>query len=142
MASKHLCNFIAILNLGIVTKKKMINVVLKANYIKKFIDVIFKQGLIYGYNLQKESKKNSVICFEKVTIYFKPGAIRKIILMSSPSHKKSLSAYKLRSLHYKNRGTVFIMSTSKFGFTNSVDCEKNNIGGLMICGFVIGGPTT
>jgi len=141
MASKHLCNFIAILNLGIVTKKKAISVTLKTEYIKNFIDIIFKQGLIYGYNLEVTKKKGCpLINEEKVTINFKPGAIKRVRLMSSPSYKRSVTAYKLRSLHYKNRGTIFIMSTSKFGFCNSIDCEKSNIGGLIICAFVLGGP--
>jgi len=134
MSSKHMCNFIAILNLGVRTKKRSISVVLKNTYLKLLIDLLHKEGLIYGYEIKKTGK-----CFnghdeEKATIYFKKNLISAINILSSPSYKRSVTVYKLNSLLYKNRGTIFIISSSVLGLTTSYECIKNNIGGLLICG--------
>ena len=132
MVSKHLCNFLAIMNLGVRTKKAKISVRIKANYIKLFIDLLFKENYIYGYFI--ESKKEFYTRTEEVIcINFKPKFIKRINLISSPSFKKCISAYELHSLHYKNPGSFFIMSSSELGFSTSRECQKRNIGGILIC---------
>lgn len=132
MVSKHLCNFLAIMNLGIRTKKSKIFIKIKANYIKLFIDLLFKEGFIYGYFI--ESKINYTTRDEEVIcINFKPGFLKRINILSSPSYKKTVSAYKLKSLHFKNLGSFFIMSSSELGFSTSQECQKKNIGGIVIC---------
>lgn len=137
MSSKHLCNFIAILNLGVRTKKRSIKVVLKTNYLKGVIDLLMKEGFIYGYELKKTGRVFNGWPEEEVFINFKKNLISKIDILSSPSYKRSVTVYKLNSLVYKNRGTTYIISSSKLGLATSRECIKNNTGGLLICGIVV-----
>jgi ribosomal protein S8 len=139
MSSKHLCNFIAVLNLGVRTKKNSIKIVLKNNFLKTFLGFIFKENFIHTYRLKKTGvvygKKGTYRKEEEeATIFFRKNLIKKITLMSKPSYKKSISVYKLNSLHYKNGSRcVYILSTSEKGLITSYSCVKNNIGGLLIC---------
>lgn len=132
MTSKHLCNFLSILNLGIRTKKAKILVKIKANYIKIFIDTLFKENLIYGYSV--ESKKTFYTRVEEVIcINFKPDFIKSINIISAPSFKKSCTSYQLRSLHKKNLGSIFLVSSSQLGFSTAQECQRSNIGGILLC---------
>lgn len=138
MSSKHLCDFVAILNLGVRTKKRNIAVTLKTNYLKKIIDLLQSEGLIYGYILEKTGKEFNGHLEERAIINFKKDLILRINILSSPSYKRPVTVYKLNSLHYKNSSTIYIVSSSKLGFTTSINCVKNNLGGLLICGVVLG----
>lgn len=133
-----MCNFIAILNLGVRTKKRSISILLKTNYLKLFVDLLHSEGFIYGYSISKTGRSFNGFAEEKVLISFKKGLISRFKLLSFPSYKRPISVYKLYSLHYKNSGTVYVISSSQLGLTTSNVCLKNNIGGLLICGIVLG----
>jgi ribosomal protein S8 len=138
MSSKHLCNFVSILNLAVKTKKASIGILIKTNYIKLFIDLLMKYNFIYGYRVEKLRKRFLGVQQEKIFIHFKPDLIKEINLMSSPSYKRSVNVYQLRSLQYKNRGTCYIVSSSKLkAFEISNVCLQNNTGGLLICAIVL-----
>jgi hypothetical protein len=88
MVSKHLCNFLAIMNLGIRTKKSKIFVKIKANYIKLFIDLLFKENFIYGYFIEDKKEYYTTRHEEIICINFKPNFLKRINIISSPSYKK------------------------------------------------------
>lgn len=111
--------------------------VLKTNYLKVFIDLLYKNGLIYGYLLNKTGKNYCGKEEEQITVNFKKSLISEFRILSSPSYKRSVTIYKLNSLLYKNRGTIFIISSSVLGLSTAEECLKNNVGGLLVCGVVL-----
>ena len=133
MSSKHLCDFIAILNLAVRTKKTSIRVILKNNYLKVFVDLLFKENFIYGYQLEKTKRIFLNKFEERVLITFKPNFIKRINILSSPSNKKSVNFYELENMLNNNLGARYILSSSHLGFSTSSDCLKKGVGGLLIC---------
>ena len=133
MSSKHLCDFIAILNLAVRTKKTNVKITLKNNYIKTFVDLLLKENFIYGYQLEKTTKFFLNKPVEKVLITLKPNFIKRINILSSPSNKKSVNIHELEKLLNNNTSGRFVLTNSVLGFSTSSDCLKKGTGGLLIC---------
>ena len=149
---KYLMSLISILNLGFRTNKTSIDFNLKPNYLSKFLDVLADNNFISyekiidsGYTeIPKHTKpgiasprtmfKKAVLKHPKLKIFFKKNTCKGLKILSTPGRNIFISTYKLKSLCFKHStNTIFILSTSKYGFIDSNKALKNNVGGLLVC---------
>lgn len=87
------------------------------------VNVLYRNGLIQGYNIQSDK-----ILILLRTIYEKT-LTKQIKLVSTPSLKKYLSYNDICLLKTSNINYVF--STSK-GLLNLLECKKHKIGGTLL----------
>ena len=145
-------SLISILNLGVRSNKTLIDFNLKPNYLSKFLDVLVENNFISyekivdsGFTeIPKHKKpgiasprtmfKKAVLKHPRLKIFFKKNACKGLKIISTPGRKVFVSTYKLKSLCFKNSSTsIYILSTSKYGFIDSTKALNNNVGGLLIC---------
>ena len=120
--SKHIYNMVSIINNGQSVKKPFV-LQLKKKSCEKILNVLWDEGFILGYKIQKKNPN-----FIKIFLKYQKGvpSISKFKMLSKPSLRVYYSAKQLWKL--KDGDGLLILSTNK-GFMTSSSCKKYILGG-------------
>ena len=133
MSTLALARNITEIQTGIISKKKKIFCKIKRISTKMCV-FLARQGLIHFYTLNKEENKYEIY----VKYVRNLNIIKKICLVSKPSFKVFYSLYKMRTLLWKNKNNIYLISaptlSKKYasGFINQNEAVDNNIGGEVL----------
>lgn len=125
MSLSNLANLIGQINLANQHKKEIliVNNTLNNN---TFFKLLLKENLIKNYLITNKD----LIIFLKYTRDNNP-LIKQIKMISKPGKKVYFSKYKLMSIIYKNKCSLYFISTD-LGILTGENCIKNQKGGELI----------
>ena len=117
---------------GTVQQKYQIKLLYNAQY-KKILDIFIKEGLIFGYKTieVKNLKKKKLEYYKPERFVYITLKFNKNILLSRTKKKLYLDFYKLKSLIFKNKNLIFVISTTR-GILSNTSILKNKIGGQVL----------
>jgi small subunit ribosomal protein S8 len=102
--------------------------VLQSRKVIRILDLLYLEGFIRGYSLEKENKIKVLL---KYALDGK-AVLRKIIILSKPGRKIFVSSKSLWLLDVVKGSGCFFLTTSK-GFMSLKKALKYGIGGELIC---------
>jgi small subunit ribosomal protein S8 len=98
---------------------------------KSFVDLLLKEGLIWGYKIQKDVNNSLKICILLKYINGVP-VIRKIVWVSKPSKLTYVNSQTLHKHSPFVKGLyIFIISTD-LGLMTDSDARRLNLGGKVL----------
>lgn len=98
---------------------------------KSFVDLLLKEGLIWGYKIQKDVNNSLKICILLKYINGVP-VIRKIVWVSKPSKLTYVNSQTLYKHSPFVKGLyIFIISTD-LGLMTDSDARRLNLGGKVL----------
>jgi len=98
---------------------------------KSFVDLLLKEGLVWGYKIQKDTNNTLKICILLKYIHGVP-VIRKIVWVSKPSKLMYVNSKTLyRHSPFVKGLYIFIISTN-LGLMTDSDAWRLNLGGKVL----------
>lgn len=123
---KILIDFLIILKNSYCLKKEIIKIFLNKQ-ILKISKVLYKEGIIQDFFLEKQQNKLYIVIILKIYNNFNYFKTFKIV--SKPSKSLFFSYKDILKLYEKQ--ILYIFST-KFGYLTSIECKKFKIGGILL----------